>query len=51
MAFTEDAKGRKKIDWKTGDPEGDRANYFKAMRKMIAEIRNVFMLFITALLL
>jgi hypothetical protein len=26
------------IDWETGDPEGDRAGYFKAMRYFLKEL-------------
>ena len=32
-------EGQHIVDWKTGDPEGDRAHLFKAYRAFLAEVR------------
>lgn len=35
-----DKNGNVLVDWKTGDPEGDRANLFKAYRCFLKELKD-----------
>lgn len=40
MAHIKDENGNALVDWKTGDPEGDRKFLFKAYRAFLNELKN-----------